>query len=95
MKAKAYLDLLKESKSGVHIDERDIRKHRNDIIRLYQLLPSSTSIVLPKTIRQDMQDFLSQIEGCFSINLKDLGLKNIKLSEVVNTLKNAYCSFEN
>jgi hypothetical protein len=94
LKARAYLDLSAQAKEGTHIDEKDIRKHRNDIIRLYQLLSPDRPILLPEPIRQDMEEFLSQIEDCSSINLKDLGLKNTNLAEVLGIIKHTYCSLE-
>ncbi len=94
LKAKAYLDLSAQAKGGAHVDEKDIRKHRNDILRLHQLLSPATPILLPKSIRQDMQEFLDQIEDCSLTNLKDLGLKNTNLSEVLSIIKQIYCSLE-
>lgn len=89
LKARAYLDLLARRKAGDKIDEKDICKHRNDIIRLHQLL-GSQSIILPKTINQDMKEFLFKIEDNSSINLKNLGLKNTSLDEILSILKNTY-----
>ena len=33
-KAKAWLDLKQKHAQGMHVDSRDIKKHRNDILRL-------------------------------------------------------------
>ncbi|MCD8300934.1 MAG: hypothetical protein LUC41_07180, partial [Clostridiales bacterium] len=33
-KAKAWLDLTKKKEQGIHVDSKDIKKHRNDILRI-------------------------------------------------------------
>ena len=44
------------------IDSKDIRKHKNDIIRLYVLLTPNIRVNLPKTIKEDMSIFLKELE---------------------------------
>ncbi|HYX45490.1 MAG TPA: hypothetical protein VE820_01500, partial [Sphingomicrobium sp.] len=39
-KAKAWLDLSARREAGDKVDDRDIKKHRNDVARLLQLLPA-------------------------------------------------------
>ena len=41
LKAKAWLDLIERKTLGGTIDSKDIRKHRNDVFRLFQLLPGN------------------------------------------------------
>ena len=57
-KARAVLDLTARSEEGANVDRRDIRKHRNDVIRLTQLLPQDARIALPEAIRQDLRTFV-------------------------------------
>jgi len=38
LKARAWMDLSRLKKNGKQVDNKNIRKHRNDILRLYQLL---------------------------------------------------------
>lgn len=61
-KAKAFLDLRKLRADGVKIDIRDIRKHRNDVIRLTVLLREGSPVHLPDPIRKDMGSFLSLLQ---------------------------------
>jgi len=90
LKARAWVDLSSRLDAGALIDEKDVRKHKNDIIRLYQLLPANLRIPLPKTVRKDMQAFLGRMRSGLSIDLKTLGLKNITFSEVVINLSQIY-----
>ncbi len=58
-KAKAFLDMQSLKANGIKIDERDIRKHRNDVIRLTALLREGTSVTLPESVKKDMLAFVS------------------------------------
>ena len=40
-KAKAYLDLQQRKDAGEKIDQKDINKHRSDVVRLLGLLPAT------------------------------------------------------
>jgi hypothetical protein len=90
LKARAFLDLSAQSQTGTHVDEKDIRKHRNDVFRLYQLLSENSYIHLPESIQQDMKKFLIELKNNHSIDLKAFGLKNIKLNDVLITLAHIY-----
>jgi hypothetical protein len=63
-KAKAWLDLEARKTKGEQIDSKNIRKHKNDVLLLYDLLPSDLRIVLPETIEKDMKEFIwKNIDG--------------------------------
>jgi hypothetical protein len=57
LKAKAFLDLSERKAAGEAIDEKNIRKHKNDIFRLAIMLTESDDFVLPADIQKDMNDF--------------------------------------
>lgn len=57
LKAKAWLDLSQRKESGEKIDSKNIKKHRNDIFRLFQILSPDSRISLPDSIGNDMQRF--------------------------------------
>ena len=74
-KAKAWLDLNERSRRGEHVDSRDLKKHRNDVIRM------ATELVLekcelPGEVRDDMADFIEVM------NVTDQEIKNLKLRGV-------------
>ena len=62
-KAKAWLDLTKRKNNGEKIDSKNIKKHKNDIMRLSVLLQPNTTIVLPTTIQNDMHEFFRAIDN--------------------------------
>lgn len=92
LKARAWIDLMDRKNSGTRIDERDIRKHKNDVVRLYQLLSPVSRIALPQSIKNDMEIFLDRMIGDSTINLKNLGLKQVGLKEILSNLREIYIS---
>lgn len=57
-KARAFLDLSDRLTKGEKVDSKNIKKHRNDIFRLAQLLPSGETIELAEPIKDDLRRFL-------------------------------------
>ncbi len=90
LKARAWIDLMGRKNGGTSVNERDVRKHKNDIIRLYQLLTPSDKIVLPHSIKQDMKQFLERVQEGALIDLKSLGIKNTNFDELLTTLRQIY-----
>ena len=88
-KARAVLDLTKRSKAGENVDRRNIKKHRNDVFRLVQLLPQDASFKLPKPIRQDLQSFvdLAQADESLDPNAFDVPFSR---DAAVDLLRSAY-----
>lgn len=74
-KAKAWLDLNARRQRGEHVDSRDLKKHRNDIIRMTAELVLERC-ELPGEVRDDMADFIE------SMNVSDQEIKNLKLRGV-------------
>ncbi len=77
-------------KLALNIDDKDIRKHKNDIIRLYQLLALPSRIALPEIIKQDMQHFLDHLQNDNSIDMRRLGLKHTSFQELLGHLRQVY-----
>lgn len=90
LKVRAWKNLSSKLEEGVSIDERDIRKHKNDVLRLYQLLATSKKISLPSSMKGEMQAFLQNLQYGL-LDLKKLGLKSIRLDELIDNLKQIYC----
>lgn len=63
LKMKAWLDLTKRKIEGAQIDSKNIRKHKNDILRLSELLPPDNKIVLPDDVANDMRIFLADVDN--------------------------------
>ena len=87
-KMKAWLDLSGRKSNGEPIDSKDIRKHKNDVARLSELITADTHIEVPSSVFQDIQNFLDQMAG-EDIDTKSLGLQQGKDS-VLQRIRNAY-----
>ena len=88
-KAKAYLDLNSRRENGERVDSRDIRKHKNDILRIAMEFVLEKTEVLPESIHIDMKNFLEKLsEEPFEKNLlKEYGLSN---ADVLSRLEQLY-----
>lgn len=88
-KAKAYLDLKDRKLNGEHVDSKDIRKHKNDVFRLAQLITLDTRQALLSEIKDDMSKFLLDIKD-ENIDLKSLGIKVENKQKLINLLYQCY-----
>ena len=88
-KAKAWLDLKERKERGNHVDSRDIKKHKNDVIRLSMLLVPDNKIEVPDMIKNDLSQFIQNIDK-EDINLKQLGILNIDKKDFILLLSEIY-----
>ena len=88
-KAKAWLDLKKRKERGNYIDSRDIKKHKNDVIRLSMLLVPDNKIEVPYMIKNDLSQFIQNINK-EDINLKQLGISSIDKKDFILLLSEIY-----
>ncbi len=89
LKMKAFLDMTERKKAGDKIDSKDIKKHRNDVFRLYQLLESGMTADVPVSIYNDIILFLELMKNQ-DIDLKQLGLGQASYPDVIEALKETY-----
>jgi len=87
-KAKAYVDLWNKNQSGVHVDSKDIRKHRNDVFRLTQLLSGDERVEVDESVKEDMRNFFELIRSV-SVDMKTLNVP-ITQGEAVALLKKVF-----
>lgn len=88
-KAKAWIDLSDRKARGEHVDSRDIRKHKNDVFRLTELLYPGTQIPTPASVKADLQYFVSRMSG-EDIDLKQLGIVGRTNDEILQELVKIY-----
>lgn len=88
-KAKAWLDLKERKERGNHVDSCDIKKHKNDVIRLSMLLVPDNKIEVPDMIKNDLSQFIQSIDK-EDINLKQLGILNIDKKDFILLLSEIY-----
>lgn len=88
-KAKAWLDLKERKARGEHIDSKNIKKHKNDLFRLAQLMTSDTNQLLGAEIAEDMKRFLSEMES-EEIDLKSIGVRGVDKKTIISILYQCY-----
>lgn len=84
LKVKAWLDLSERKTAGEKIDSKDIKKHKNDIFRLFASLPGNVTVMLTPGIESDVRQFLSKIQD-EEIDLQALRIRGQK-SEILSGL---------
>ncbi len=91
-KAKAWLDLTSKNQMGEHVDSKNIRKHRNDVFRLSELITSSMIIKVPYKVYLDIIDFITNMES-EDIDIKQLGIVGKDKKQILNDLRNLYLPY--
>lgn len=89
LKARAWLDLSeRRAADATAVDSRDINKHRNDVLRLSQLLTDSERIHVPPGIANDVGRFALAVEAGLSPDL----LKQFGIDETPGALLARLCA---
>lgn len=89
LKANAWLDLRERVANGDAIDQKKVRKHLNDVLRLSQLLSANMKIELPEQVKIDLLKFLDLLLQEV-VDMPSLGLGNLSLQTAVERIREAY-----
>lgn len=93
LKASAYLDLKKRKEIGESVDNKDIRKHRNDIIRLAAILADEKIEDIPDKIKKDLREvingFKNEPPDAAAIG-KDIGINDLNLGDIIMQLETTF-----
>ena len=89
LKARAWLDLNQRKQQGETIDSKNIRKHKNDVFRLYQIAETNKRVSVPANIAKDLQLFFRSMPA-EEIDLKSLGLGSTTIESIIAELKRMY-----
>ncbi len=90
LKARAWLDLSSRFEAGEKIDSRNIKKHKYDVFRLFQVLSPEQRLELPEAIASDRHRFLDALSQDTNLSLKPYGLNGLGVLDVVATLRRIY-----
>jgi hypothetical protein len=89
LKARAYVDLSKRKAAGEPVDSKNIRKHKNDIFRLFTVMDRELTLTLAANLQADLVAAFSQITQD-PPDLKAMGIARMNLSEVLDELRRFY-----
>lgn len=88
-KAKAWLDLTERRKAGEAVKGSDIKKHKNDVFRLFQLLSPANRIDIPDEIKEDMRQFVEAVR-LEAPNLRDLNIRGTTTEDAFSAFMEIY-----
>ena len=88
-KAKAWLGLTKHKVLGQHIDDKNIKKHKNDVFRLTELVDPTNKITVPSSVYADIQEFVQRMQN-ESVDMKQLGLVGKTKEQILKEIKEMY-----
>lgn len=70
------------------MNSADIKKHKNDVFRLMNIINPDEVVNTPETVKEDVRQFIARMPE-ERINMKNIGL-DMELDEALNTLGNMY-----
>ena len=88
-KAKAWLDLTARKAKGEHVNERDLKKHKNDVFRLFAIVDPERRITVSLTVSADLASFIAAMEH-EQIDLRSLGVEDVTVPEILSTLQSIF-----
>lgn len=90
-KVKAWIDLSNRKSNGGLIDTKNIRKHKNDVFRLSELLDRNMEMGqnLSKRIKEDMRVFIERMKF-EEVDLEQIGVRGKTKEDILEDLKNLY-----
>lgn len=88
-KAKAWLDLSNRKEAGEYVDSKNIRKHKNDVFRLTELLDTTMQISTPQRVLNDIKTFIEKMKT-ENVNVKQLGIVGKDKEKILAELEEIY-----
>lgn len=89
LKAKAWIDLTDRKLDGQTVDSQDIKKHRNDVFRLYAIVDPDFSGDVPEQVKNDLREFIERVQW-EQVDMKQMGLASQTMEDVLPELRRIY-----
>lgn len=89
LKARAWLDLTQREKAGETIDSKTIKKHKNDVFRLFQILDPDADPGAPDPVKAHLREFLDRMKT-EDVDFKALGIRGADRNVVLAELARIY-----
>ena len=84
----AWIDLKRRKSNGEHVNERDYKKHKNDVFRLLQIVDPEVNIETEGLVRESIEEFLTEVLS-EPVRTEQLGLQ-ISMEEALVILRSKY-----
>ena len=88
-KAKAWLDLTEKKAVGQHVNDRDLRKHRGDVFRLYSIVDPTLRIDLPEKVTEEMKLFFAEVEQA-KLDVRQYDIEDVTFAEILMDYRRIY-----
>ena len=88
-KAKAWMDLTDRKEAGEHVDSKSIKKHKNDVFRLTELIDPTVKIDAPSGVYGDMQKFVDRMKN-ETVDVKQFGLVGRTKEQILQEIGELY-----
>ncbi|HPQ70614.1 MAG TPA: hypothetical protein PKW95_15930 [bacterium] len=89
LKAHAWLDMAARKAEGQSIDSTAVKKHKNDVFRLYQIVDPEFAGEVPEKVRSDLREFVERMRD-EKIDLKALGLRGENRDSILEEIRRIY-----
>ena len=84
----AWVDLKRRKSKGEHVNERDYKKHKNDVFRLLQIVDLEVNIETEGLVRESIEAFLTEVIS-EPVRTEQLGLQ-ISMEDALEILRSKY-----
>ena len=88
LKAHAWLDMTRRRANGESVDSSSIKKHKNDVFRLYQVIDPDLAPDAPARVKDDLREFIAAV-AAEGVDLKSLAVRG-KLDDILGNLRSFY-----
>ena len=88
LKARAWFDLSMRKARGEFVKDKDVRKHRTDILRLQAQIVEGTVVELAEPIKVEMRDFITAYES-LPLDPKTIGVPG-SFDDAVDRIKRVF-----
>ena len=96
LKARAYLNLLNDRANGKHVNSKDIKKHKTDVLKLIATASIPEPVVVPQSVYDSVMEYAESIEKELpSQSLQDALERDADaIQAFVDTLKESFVASE-
>ena len=82
------MDLCRRKSEGEHVNSSDLKKHKNDVFRLMNIINPDEVISVPGTVKEDIGQFIARMPE-ERINMKNIGF-DMELDAALQILEKVF-----
>ena len=80
--------MTKTKESGKHVNDKDLRKHKNDVFRLIQIVTPEKDINIYGSVKETIKEFIKRMET-EPVDFNNLGI-DMEKKEALDILDKLY-----